>query len=102
MEDFKNSIISDVNGHPIRRLEDLAAAFAEPTDYYVIRCVGEGRPIVLERAKVEAARQRIKTVYNVTSEENLAPTPATPPAGTDRAEVAQAKPVASTPETALH
>ena len=80
LEEFKNSIVSEVNGKPIKRLEDLAAAFAEPSEYYVIKCVGEGRPIVLERAKVEAARTRIKTVYNVISESNLELTPATPPA----------------------
>ncbi len=80
LEEFRNSIVSEVNGKPIKRLEDLAAAFAEPSDYYVIKCIGEGRPIVLERAKVEAARQRIKTVYNVISESNLDQTPATPPA----------------------
>ncbi len=79
LEEFKNSIVSEVNGREIKRLDDLAAAFAEPSDYYVIKCIGEGRPIVLERSKVEAARQRIKTVYNVVSESNLAPTPATPP-----------------------
>ena len=79
VEDFKNAIVSEVNGKAIRRLEDLAAAFAEPAEYYVIKCIGEGRPIVLERAKVEAARQRIIKVYNVTSEQNLTPTPATPP-----------------------
>ena len=69
-----------MNGHPIKRLEDLAAAFAEPSEYYVIKCIGEGRPLVLERSKVEAARQRIKTVYNVVSESNLGTTPSTPPA----------------------
>ena len=102
VEDFKNAIVSDVNGHPIKRLEDLAAAFAETSDYYVIRCIGEGRPIVLERAKVEAARQRIKTVYNVTSEENLAPTPATPPATANRSQVAQVRPEAQQAENAAH
>jgi S1-C subfamily serine protease len=80
LESFRNSIISEVNGHPIRVLDDLAAAFAEPSDYYVIKCIGDGRPIVLERSKVEAARERIKAAYNVISESNLAPTPATPPA----------------------
>ncbi len=85
LEEFRNSIVSEVNGHPIKRLEDLAAAFAEPSDYYVIKCIGDGRPIVLERAKVEAARQRIKTVYNVVSESNLDQTPASPPAKTGEA-----------------
>ena len=75
LEEFRNSIVSEVNGHAIKRLEDLAAAFAEPSDYYVIKCIGEGRPIVLERSAVEAARDRIKTAYNVVSEQNLTPHP---------------------------
>ena len=79
LEDFRNSIVSEVNGHAIRRLEDLAAAFAEPSDYYVIKCIGQGRPIVLERSAVVAARPRILKAYNVVSEQNLTPTPATPP-----------------------
>jgi S1-C subfamily serine protease len=69
--DYKNSIVDEVNGHAVKRLEDLAAAFAEPKDYYVIKCIGEGRPIVLERTQVESARERIKTAYNVVSEQNL-------------------------------
>ena len=96
LEEFRNSIISEVNGHPIKRLDDLAAAFAEPADYYVIKCIGEGRPIVLERAKVESARQRIKTVYNVISESNLDPTPATPPAKTAESVVRRETPPPAT------
>ncbi len=81
IEEYRNAIVSEVNGHEIKRLEDLAAAFAEPSDYYVIKCIGEGRPIVLERSQVEAARNRIKTAYNVVTEQNLSPSPATPPLG---------------------
>ena len=80
LEEYKNSIVDEVNGHSIKRLEDLAAAFAEPADYYVIKCIGQGRPIVLERSAVESARARIKKAYNVVSEQNLTPVPATPPA----------------------
>lgn len=80
VEEYRNSIVDEVNGHSIKRLDDLAAAFAEVTDYYVIKCIGQGRPIVLERAAVEAARARIKKAYNVVSEQNLTPVPATPPA----------------------
>ena len=79
IEEFRNSIVNEVNGHSIRRMEDLAAAFAEPSDYYVIKCIGQGRPIVLERSAVMAARQRILKAYNVVAEQNLKPTPATPP-----------------------
>ncbi len=79
LEEYKNSIVNEVNGHPIKRLEDLAAAFAEPADYYVVKCIGQGRPIVLERSAVEAARSRIKKAYNVLTEQNLTPVPSTPP-----------------------
>ena len=96
VEEFKNSIVSEVNGHPIKRLDDLAAAFAETSDYYVIKCIGQGRPIVLERAAVESARARIKKAYNVVSEQNLTPVPATPPADFAPAAVtAKQEPVAS-------
>lgn len=76
LEEFRNSIVEAVNGKSIKRLEDLVAAFAEPVDYYVIKCIGEGRPLVLERSKVAAARERIKTAYNVISEQNLGASPA--------------------------
>ncbi len=76
LEEYRNSIVDEVNGKPIKRLEDLAAAFSEETDYYVIKCIGEGRPLVLERSKVAAARERIKTAYNVLSEQNLGASPA--------------------------
>jgi hypothetical protein len=33
--------------------------------------IGEGPPLVLDRKKVEAARERIKTRYNVVKEQNL-------------------------------
>jgi len=33
--------------------------------------MGEGRPIVMERAQVEAAKERIKARYNVRNEQNL-------------------------------
>ncbi len=79
LEEFRNSIVSEVNGHPIKRLEDLAAAFARAVGLLRDQMHRRGRPIVLERSAVEAARQRIKTAYNVVSEQNLDPTPATPP-----------------------
>ncbi len=68
---FKDSIIDEVNGEKIRTLDDLAAAFKKPAEDYVIKALGEGRPIVLERAAVEAARERIMQRYQVRSEVNL-------------------------------
>jgi hypothetical protein len=68
---FRGSIVDEVNGQKIKTLKDLAAAFAAPADQYVINMIGEGPPLVLDRAAVEAARERIKTRYGVTQEENL-------------------------------
>ncbi len=69
--EFQNNILQSVNGKPIKTLDDLAAALAEPSEEYVIRMLGEGRPIVLERDAVQAARERIKQRYNVSKEQNL-------------------------------
>ena len=69
--EFKNGIVDEVNGAKIKRLGDLAKAFDAPADYYVIKLLGSGRPIVLERKAVDAARDRIRTRYNVLKEENL-------------------------------
>lgn len=69
--DFRNSIVDEVNGVKIKTLDDLAAAFAKPAEQYVVKLIGTGRPIVLERGAVESARQRILARYNVLSEQNL-------------------------------
>ena len=42
-----------------------------PAPFHLSQFVGAGRPLVLERAAVEAARERIKARYNVTEEQNL-------------------------------
>lgn len=68
---YELSIVDKINGKDIRRLEDVAAAFGETSEYYVIDLLGMGRPIVLERAQVEAARNRIRNRYNVLREQNL-------------------------------
>lgn len=71
--DFREQIVDQVNGKPVKTLRDLAAALAEKPEFYVIKFLGAGRPLVLERAAVEAARERIKARYNVTEDQNLAP-----------------------------
>ena len=53
------------------RLKDLAKAFAETPDRFVVRMIGDGPPLVLDPKEVESARERIKTRYNVVSEQNL-------------------------------
>ncbi len=68
---FTRSIIDTINDRKIRRLEDVAAAFKAPADYDVIRLLNSGRPIVLDRQAVIAARKRILSDYGVLSESYL-------------------------------
>ena len=68
-------IVDEVNGKKIKTLKDLADAFSQQTDRYVIKVIGTGLPIVLERKDVEAARERIMSRYNVSSEQNLSDIP---------------------------
>jgi hypothetical protein len=67
-KDFVFSVVDEINEQKIRRISDVAAAFAKTADYYVIKMVGTGRPLVLERKAVEEARSRILERYGVTSE----------------------------------
>jgi S1-C subfamily serine protease len=72
--DFRDSIVDEVNGEKIKTLKDLADALEKPAEQCVIKVLGTGRPIVLERAAVDAARERIMSRYNVRSEKNLGDT----------------------------
>ncbi len=69
--EFRDGIVDEVNGTKIKTLDDMANEFRKPAKEYVIKLVGIGRPLVLERAAVEAARQRIMTRYDVLKEQNL-------------------------------
>jgi S1-C subfamily serine protease len=75
---YRASVVDEVNGKKIRRLNDLAAAFAEPADRFVVRMIGDGPPLVLDPKEVESARDRIKTRYNVLVEQNLEEQPSKP------------------------
>lgn len=75
---YRASIVDEVNGKKIRKLNDLAAAFAEPAERFIVRMIGDGPPLVLDPKEVESARQRIKTRYNVLSEQNLEEQPTKP------------------------
>ncbi|PYJ01962.1 MAG: serine protease [Verrucomicrobia bacterium] len=68
---YRGTIVDEVNGKKIRTLDELAKAFAEGPDKLVIRMIGDGPPLVLDRNKVESARERIKARYNVMKEQNL-------------------------------
>src|SRR6516165_5638521 len=73
---YRGGIVDEVNGKKIRTLDELSEAFAQAPERLVIRMVGDGPPLVLDRNKVEAARERIKTRYNVLKEQNLEDKPA--------------------------
>jgi len=69
--DFRNGILEEVNGEKIKSLKDAAAAFAKPAERYVLKFLGNGRPLVLESSTLETARERILQRYNVKEEERL-------------------------------
>ena len=75
--------MDEINGQKIRTLDDLAKAFAEAPERFVIRMIGDGPPLVLDRKEVESARERIKTRYNVVTEQNLEEQPASGGAAAD-------------------
>jgi S1-C subfamily serine protease len=75
---YRMSVVDEVNGKKIRKLDDLAAAFAEKADRFVVRLIGDGPPLVLDPKQVESARERIKTRYNVLMEQNLEEQPSKP------------------------
>src|SRR5213080_945348 len=74
---YRGGIVDEINGKKIRTLDDLASAFAETPEHFVIRMIGDGPPLVLDRNKVESARERIKARYNVLKEQNLEEQPVT-------------------------
>src|SRR6266478_6188021 len=73
---YRGGIVDQINGKKIRTLEELAKTFSETPDRFVVKMIGEGPPLVLDPKQVEAARERIKTRYNVLKEQNLEEQPA--------------------------
>jgi S1-C subfamily serine protease len=73
---YRGGIVDEINGKKIRTLGDLAKTFSETSDRFVVKMIGEGPPLVLDPKQVEAARERIKTRYNVIKEQNLEEQPA--------------------------
>jgi hypothetical protein len=71
LSEFKDGVLEAVDGTPVRTLAEVAAAFAKPADFHVLKFIGNGRPLVLERAVVDAARERIRTRYGVRQEQLL-------------------------------
>ncbi len=74
LESYTQKVIDSINGVTILTLQDVYEALhgdhAEKgrEDFHVIRAVGEGRPLVLERSQAQDAHRRIMSGYNVTSD----------------------------------
>jgi len=77
---YRSGIVDEVNGLKIKTLNDLAKTLATSSDRFVIKMIGEGPPLVLDPAQVAAARDRIKSRYNVLQEQNLEEQPPPSPA----------------------
>jgi hypothetical protein len=77
---YRSSIVDEINGQKIGTLQDLARAFEQPAERFVIKMIGDGPPLVLDPKQVESARERIKARYNVIIEQNLDEQPPAQPA----------------------
>jgi len=71
LTEFKEGIVEEINGTPIKSLKDVAAAFQQVSEFYVVKFIGNGRPLVLEKSAVDAAAERIRTRYGVLREQVL-------------------------------
>ncbi len=71
LQPYTKQIVDEVNGKKIHTLQDVHDALNGDAheegqeNYHVIRLLGEGRPLVMERAKAQAAHKRIMNKYNV-------------------------------------
>ncbi|MEY2486890.1 MAG: hypothetical protein QOH39_2538 [Verrucomicrobiota bacterium] len=77
---YRYGVVDEINGLKIRTLNDVAKAFSETPERFVVKMIGDGPPLVLDPAQVAAARDRIKTRYNVLQEQNLEDQPPPSPA----------------------
>src|SRR5437879_572364 len=68
---YRGGIVDEINGKKIRTLDEWANTFSEPTERFDVKMIGDGPPLVLDPKQAEAARERIKTRYNVVREQNL-------------------------------
>jgi S1-C subfamily serine protease len=68
---FVLTIVDQINGEKVKTLEDVAAAFAEPSEFYVIQVVGDPQPLVLEGQAAAEARRRILEHYGVVRESHI-------------------------------
>ena len=71
IQPYVHKVIDTINGKKIRMTQDVFDALhgdhAEEghEDFHVIRCLGEGRPLVIERSTAQTAHERVMAKYNV-------------------------------------
>jgi S1-C subfamily serine protease len=75
LADFAGLIVDKVNGRKIKTMRELVEALDGPEETVAIESAGRERPVVLEKSKVNEARQRILTNYGVVRERNILPAP---------------------------
>ncbi len=71
---YQHKVVDEINGRTIRTLKDVYAALYENEpegEFHVIRLMGEGRPVVLEKSRIQAAQERVRAKYNVTMDHRL-------------------------------
>ena len=71
LTDFRQLLVDEINGVPIKRLADVAEAFKKPVQHHVIKLYHQGRPLVIAADQVEPARQRIRSRYGIQTEQYL-------------------------------
>lgn len=77
LKPYTEKVIDSINGKKIHTLQDVADAFKDDVaeegkeDFHVIRALGEGRPLVIERAIAQDAHLRIMQKYNVNSDSRI-------------------------------
>ncbi|MFQ3671191.1 MAG: trypsin-like peptidase domain-containing protein [Verrucomicrobiia bacterium] len=68
---LRMNVVDKINGERVRRLEDVPRALEKNGERAVIELLGVGRPIVMSRAAVEEAMPRIRSRYQVLSDQHL-------------------------------
>jgi len=71
---YRHRAVDEINGKPIRTLKDVYDAFQEESsdeEFHIIKLMGEGRPLVLERSRIEEAQARITEKYNIPLDHRL-------------------------------
>ncbi len=67
LQSLAGCAIDEVNGREIKSMLDLHEALndPQPREYHVVKCLGQGLPIVLEASRVPEAQKRIMAQYGI-------------------------------------